>query len=270
MDRMLKEADGRVAQQVNQEWVCNERRKKLMKDLTGALHRVVAENTALCAKDAATEKDNSIALKHASEALVAEQRKRATVERTLELTLQCASARLAAANLLVDESKEQLHQLKEQVQQSSADAKKKLLHIKAGGKRHSTLVLGPANSQEYQCCRCGAALPGPVAPDQPPIRIDLTDTTAAELEQELADTQNRLAAAEQRAEDLHKELYEVAVCDVDTDQIEQVVRQDAEPAPKRVKRLQEGYKRLQAGAVKAQVRVKQEKEEVAEELEVSN
>ena len=204
---------------------------------------------------------------------MAEQRKRATVERTLELTLESANARLAAAKLLVDQSKEQLHQSKEELHQLKAQ-------VQQSSAANSQVVLLPAwqcpacgagpKGPEYQCCRCGAALPGPVAPDQPPIRIDLTDTTAAELEQELADTQNRLAAAEQRAEDLHKELHEVAVCDVDTDQIEQVVRQDAEPAPKRVKRLQEGYKRLQAGAVKAQVRVKQEKEEVVEELEVSN
>jgi chaperonin cofactor prefoldin len=45
------------------------------------------------------------------------------------------------------------------------------------------------------------------------------------------------------------------------------VRQDAEPAAKRLKRLEEGSLELQAQAAKAQVRVKQEKAEVTDQLE---
>ena len=93
---------------------------------------------------------------------------------------------------------------------------------------------------------------------------------AAELEVQrlkAASAINRVEAAELEVEQLKAQLHAVEVFDVDTDQTEQIVRRDVEPAPKRLKRLQEGSSELQAQATKAQVRVKQEKAEVAEDLE---
>jgi hypothetical protein len=244
---VIRGVDGHVAALVEKQRRCHEGTEELLKDLTCLLRRVVADYTAARAKVAATEKDKSDALEcvtnvertiarreftleRVSEALVAAQGKRAALERALA----CASARFAAAELLVNQLKEQLHQ-------SSADAPKKL-SIKLGGVRHST-----------KCSLCETVLTGPVA--------------TAELELDLIDALNRAAAAEQRTRELHKALHEVDVLDVDTNRTEQRL---GEPAPKRLKCLQDGSRKLQAQAAETQVRVKQEKEEVAEDLEVSN
>ena len=91
---------------------------------------------------------------------------------------------------------------------------------------------------------------------------------AAELRAAAADA--RAAAAERVSTDAISRLAErdeVEVIFVETNQTERVVRQDAEPAAKRLKRLEEGSLELQAQAAKAQVRVKQEKAEVTEQLE---
>ena len=103
-----------------------------------------------------------------------------------------------------------------------------------------------------------------------PVQIDLTSSDDDDVKQQLTDVRNRLAAAEQENKELHKALYAVEVISVETDHTEQIVREDVEPASKRLKRLQEDSSELQARAAKAQVRVKQEKAEVAEDLEVSN
>jgi hypothetical protein len=244
---MLEGVDGHVAALVDDQRRCHEGTEKLLKDMTCLLRRVAADYTAVRAKVAATEKDKSDALEcvtnvertiarreftleRVSEALVAAQGKRAALERALA----CASARFAAAELLVNQLKEQLHQ-------SSADAPIRL-HIKLGGGWHST-----------KCSLCEAVLTGPVA--------------TAELELDLIDALNRAAAAEQRTRELHKALHEVDILDVDTNRTEQGL---VEPAPKRLKRLQDGTRKLQAQAAETQVRVKQEKVEVAEVLEVSN
>ena len=91
---------------------------------------------------------------------------------------------------------------------------------------------------------------------------------AAELRAAAADA--RAAAAERVSTDAISRLAErdeVEVIFVETNQTERVVRQDAEPAAKRLKRLEEGSLELQAQAAKAQVRVKQEKAEVTEQLQ---
>ena len=113
-------------------------------------------------------------LARAAEALVAEKGARAA----LETALACARARFAAAELSAN-------QLKEQLQQSNADALKKM-HIKVDGQLHSTMVwkrhspmvfvnVHPSSGshvvllpkhdgkseggqQEYQCSVCGTGL----------------------------------------------------------------------------------------------------------------
>ena len=78
---------------------------------------------------------------------------------------------------------------------------------------------------------------------------------------------SRAKAAEQEVEKLKAQIHVVELFDVDQHQTEQIVRGDVEPAATRLKRLQEGSKQLQAQAAKAQVRVKQEKAAVVENLE---
>ena len=200
VELMLQGVDGHVAALVDDQRRCHEGTEKLLKDMTCLLRRVAADYTAVRAKVAATEKDKSDALEcvtnvertiarreftleRVSEALVAAQGKRAALERALA----CASARFAAAELLVNQLKEQLHQ-------SRAAAPIKL-HIKLDGERYSTkcslcadVLTGPVATAEhpssdshvvllpvhdgkseggqpaYQCSVCGAGLKAPAAP----------------------------------------------------------------------------------------------------------
>ena len=256
---------------------------KLLKELNDVVGFITEGSAAAHDSAAAAEQDKIAAVRRLAEAnaaahdsvAAARQDKIAALARAvvLERALKCALDRAAAAELAV-------HQLKEQLQQSSADAAGKpsatTIRIRAGGSLHSTIVLDPKRVKND-----GSSLP---ASAKPSIRIDLTKPTAAELELELTDALNRLtaaerdltdalnraAAAEQRTMTLHRELHEVEVFSVDTNRTEQVVRKDVEPAPNRLRRLLEGSSDLQARAAKAQVIVKQEKAEVANDLDVSN
>ena len=98
-------------------------------------------------------------------------------------------------------------------------------------------------------------------------RLTAADARNVAAERDLIDALGRAAAAEQRAKELHRQLHQVEVFVVDTNQTE---KRNDEPAPKRLKIMQDASSKSQAQASKAQVRIKQEKAEVAEDLEVSN
>ena len=102
------------------------------------------------------------------------------------------------------------------------------------------------------------------------IGVAAAELRAAAADARAAAADARAAAAERVSTDAISRLAErdeVEVIFVETNQTERVVRQDAEPAAKRLKRLEEGSLELQAQAAKAQVRVKQEKAEVTEQLQ---
>jgi hypothetical protein len=196
-EEMLKRVNDRAAEIVQHQGQCHEKTNKMLKGMIHIFGLVVGEYSAARDGVATMEKDKCTALERAviaerrlvrfeftlaraAEALVVEKGKRAA----LETALACARARLAAAELSAN-------QLKEQLQQSNADALKKM-HIKVDGKLHSTMVwkrhsprvlvtVHPSSGSHvvllpehdgkseggqpaYQCSVCGAGLKAPAAP----------------------------------------------------------------------------------------------------------
>jgi len=92
----------------------------------------------------------------------------------------------------------------------------------------------------------------------------------AQARGKLAILETALAAAQQENKELYNALHTVEVIEVETGDTAQIVREDVEPASKRLKMLQKGASELQAQAVQAHGCIKQEKAKVAEDLEVGN
>lgn len=244
MTALLQVVDSKSAALLNQQRQCHEGTADLLQEMTRLLCRVVGDYKAANAKVAATEKDKSDALERVTTVECAIGRHKFTLERALD-DLVAEQRKRAALEERVHYLKDRARKLQERVHQLSADARQKV-SIKLGGVLHST-----------KCSLCGTVRTGQGTIDEP----------NDELERDLIDALNRAAAAEQRTRELHNALHVVKVLNVDTNNEEQ--RLD-EPAHKRLKCLEHGSIVLQAQTAETQVRIKREKEEVAEELEVSN